>query len=141
MQLPNEAPRSATTIKTYLFSSGNGTGNMSWAVLDTSCNLIQSTTTIPTPANDALGTWTFSPTVTIPAGGWLALTSDTAANNIYAASTFATGDQQVANDGLDGTTFPFFTGNSSTGTTTLTFSSTCGTRTTRTALLPYVMIR
>ena len=102
-------------------------GHVAFALYDSSCNLLQASTTIAASTNTAAN-WVFSPVLSLPGGTYyLAVTGDTSTLQFYGpASSFIT-DQIELNESAS--TYHVFTGNASTGTTSLTFPGTCGTRT------------
>lgn len=134
---PGPVSRSITTVKLFTYAAGNGAGNSAVAFYDSTCTLIAQSATIPTPANNTTATFTFTPAVTVSPGSYFAWTSDTAANSAYAANA-SEFNAEMLNTGGSSTTYPVFYGTASTGTTTLTFPATCGTRTNQNKAVPSI---
>jgi len=104
------------------------TGNTNVAIYDAACTtkLATSTTQTTVGANTVV-TWPFSALSLAGGKYYLALTSD--ANTAKFAGPPTSWISDTANAGESNTTFHYFTGNVSTGTTTLVFNAVCGTRT------------
>lgn len=100
-------------------------GNLAVAFYDSSCTLIGQTATTATSATGVTVAVNSAP-ITIPAGKfYVSWTGDATASAIYGTSAGYVPDMWNA-----GATPEYFYGsNASTGTTTLTFPGTCGTRT------------
>lgn len=109
--------------------NNNAAGHMAWAIYDSTCTLVANgTSQTLTTTQNVVNTWTWSPTLSLAGGKYfLAMTGDTATAQFFAPYSIAMSD--LANNGESAGNYHIFTGTVSTGTTTLVFPGTCGTRT------------
>ena len=119
-------PLIVTGVKTQV---AVGSGNMAVGFADSSCNTLGTSSTVIAPGANTNVTFTFSPTIVIPAGmNFFMYTSTNGAESFYGNGAGFIGD--VANAGLSSPNyFAFFGSNYATGTTTVTMPATCGSQT------------
>lgn len=101
-------------------------GHAAFAFYDATCTLIGSSATSTASGAASI---TFSALSVAAGPAYIAYTSDNTGFTPYAAVGDSGFAATLANQGSTSSTYAIFTGNASTGTTTLVFPSTCGTRT------------
>ncbi len=122
-----------TNISAYTFTTAPG--HVAWAIYDSTCTLVTNGTSSTVSASPSTATnWVFSPAVILVNDGvsghgtyFLASTSDAATTEFYAPPFVNAPGLGALNTGAG--SLHYFTGTASTGTSTLAFPSTCGTRT------------
>lgn len=113
--------------KITAYFNGSAPGNVNWAVYDSTCTLLAQATTISGSVS-TLTTWVFSPAQSLSGGKYFfAYTGDSTTMQFFSADSVTQAD--MSNDGESSGNYHVFTGTSSTGTSTLNFPGTCGTRT------------
>jgi hypothetical protein len=120
-------PYPGLTISNITYYGKAGSDHLAFAIYDTSCNLLGTSATGVTSGGIANLT---IPTTTIPAGkAYLAYTFDGTGSQVYNANLDGGYLTSMINQNESASTYRIFSGTASTGTTTLVFPSTCGTRT------------
>lgn len=121
----------------YISANANGStsGHVAWGLYNSTCStLISTTNTLSSLPNGSQSTWTWSgnPVTLTPGKYFVFLSSDATTTQFYANGDIGIGDSL---NGWNGSTYlesasnyHIFTGNPSTGTTTIVPPGTCGTR-------------
>lgn len=120
-------------VSAYTFATAPG--HVAWAIYDSTCTLVTNGTSATVSASSSTATnWVFSPAIILLNDGvsghgtyFLALTSDAATTEFYAPPLVNAPGLGALN--TSAASLHYFTGTASTGTSTLVFPSTCGTRT------------
>lgn len=115
--------------------------HFAWGIYDSSCALVAQSATLTSSASSPISeTATFSSTAPTTGTYFLALSSDSPAGTIAWLATDPSADgADIVNQTGSGA-FRVFNANPSTGTTTITLPSTCGSRTARGFPFPVVAV-
>ncbi len=110
------------------YANGSTQGHTVWGIYDAACTTLLGSTNTATPTTNAANNWTFSSPPSLAGGKYfLAWSADVSTTQFYGnANAFAS---DIVNISESGSSYRIFTGNASTGTTTITLPATCGTRT------------
>ncbi len=135
-----ETPRTFSRVGTYTGSAHSG--SLAIAIYDSSCNLVAQSDTL-TGASTNTGYFMNISATLAPGKYFIAYTGDNTSAQMYYGQSYPAYTQGIANASPNNTSSTyqaFYGSNNSTGTSTLTFPSSCGTRTALATALPEIPV-